>query len=142
MENMWRGMEMDYKQKKEWLAKCRALKLTIVLCDEDINDPSGYQSPVFDQRIVSTKADNTTAVQRIERVQAEREQAEQEFEKRRDAINNLQNGEERLILHLRYIKGLKWEDVQLWLYNHDYPMSEKTIYNRHKSGVLNIETLQ
>lgn len=140
MENMWRGMEMEHK--KEWLSRCRELRLTMILCDEDINDPSGYQSPIFDTKIDNGNTDSTAVVQRVEKAQMERKRAETEFEKRRDAINNLTNGEERLILYLRYIKGYKWEDVQIWLYKHDYPMSERTIYNRWESGLKHIEIVQ
>lgn len=129
-------------EKKEWLNKCRELRLTMILCDEDISDPSGYQSPLFDEKIDGASSDSTAVVQRVEKAQIERKQAEAEFDKRRDAINNLKDGEERLILYLRYIKGYKWEDVQIWLYNHDYPMSERTIHNRHSSGVDKIEIMQ
>ncbi len=113
---------------KEWLSQCRVLKNTIIYYDEIINNAEIFQDCISDQNIKE-------AISR-------RDTASCELNKRYNAINQLSNYEEKIVLSLRYISGYNWKSVEKRLSDKGYPLSERKIFYLHTSGLEHIKTLQ
>ncbi len=114
--------------KKEWLNQCRILKNSIIYYDEIINQAKKFEDSRFDKNIKDAIS--------------QRDIATYELNKRYQAINQLSNSEEKIVLSLRYISGYNWKNVEKRLSDKGYPLSERKIFYLHTSGLQNLKTLQ
>lgn len=101
---------------------------------------TGLSGKGFDERIQSSK--RTPFLDSIlDRIALLREKIEKDTEnyysskiEAWDAINSVKNEDERLVLRMRYIEGMKFKDISKEMHR-----SERGIYNIHKRALENIE---
>lgn len=101
---------------------------------------TGLSGKGFDERIQSSK--RTSILDSIlDRIALLREKIEKDTEnyysskiEAWDAINSVKNEDERLVLRMRYIEGMKFKDISKEMHR-----SERGIYNIHKRALEKIE---
>ena len=109
---------MNKLRKKIWLKEAWNLTATIEYCDMIINDPSVYSSPGFGERVRTSPANGeerkiARKLAEVDKAIKDRDRAETELQKRKDAINRLKDGNQKKVLWLRYISHYSWDDVCL-----------------------------
>lgn len=104
--------------KKKWLKRAWDLQREIEFCEQIIEDPSIYSSPDFGEKVTQSKGNQEEdkinhKLSEINRAKKERVIAIVELEKRKTAINNIQDIKCRKVLYLRYIEHYSWESICL-----------------------------
>ena len=127
---------MQYRNIKAEIEKLRSqLRELRDLCDQTTVDPSAekVQSSGSKDRlgdIVAQIADKESEIN--EKIQ----QAMQKMDEIEKSIDLLKDPDERLIVHMRYIQGLKWPRIF-----EEMPWSEDAIFMKHRKALHRLELL-
>lgn len=98
----------------------------------------GLSSVVFDRENVQTSGYPTSPIERtISKIESMKERINQEIdelidlkEEIRNAINQLQNTDERLVLRLRYVLFKEWPDIQTVI-----GREQSQVFSLHQKGL-------
>ena len=127
--NQYLGIKAEIKRLKAQLQELRDL------CDQTTVDPSAekVQSSGSKDRlgdIVSQMADKEAEIQ------VKIEQAFRKMEEIEETIELLADPDEKLIIQMRYIKGMKWSQII-----DEIPWAEDTVFLKHRKALRQLATL-
>lgn len=100
--NSYLRAKQDVQRLEEQLKELRASKMSIVVANDGMPKGSG----------VSDLSEYAAKVDELEReIKAKRYERIQEFLKVQRAIEGMEDGQEKLLLTYRYLRGMKWEAI-------------------------------
>lgn len=132
----------EFKRKKQFLYGYMDAKTAIRKCELQLQElragqimPSAGMSDMPKAHNQKDLSDYAAKLEEIEQqFVSERYNRIKQYLKVSNTIENLKNEDEKLILTLRYIKGLEWEEIL-----EEIPgVSWRTMHRRHSKGVRNI----
>ena len=101
-------------------------------------------SPVFEEKISGTKSTDPPFVRYVGKIIDLEKQMQQEVDRLvklksdiREAINQMQNVDEKLLLRYRYINFLNWEEICVNL-----NVSIRTVHRLHSSALQHLKVPQ
>jgi DNA-directed RNA polymerase specialized sigma subunit len=101
-------------------------------------------SPVFEEKISGTKSTDPPFVRYVGKIIDLEKQIQQEVDRLvklksdiREAINQMQNVDEKLLLRYRYINFLNWEEICVNL-----NVSIRTVHRLHSSALQHLKVPQ
>ena len=101
-------------------------------------------SPVFEEKISGTKSTDPPFVRYVGKIIDLKKQIQQEVDRLvklksdiREAINQMQNVDEKLLLRYRYINFLNWEEICVNL-----NVSIRTVHRLHSSALQHLKVPQ